>query len=61
MGVRNLLFQQVFFVQEENSGGFFKPLGGQDGLEQCQALLQSILREHTFGYFKVLTEPLRTK
>lgn len=44
MGVHNLLLQQVFLVQEENGGGFFKPLGGEDGLEQGQALLESILR-----------------
>lgn len=44
MGAHDLLFEQVFFVQEENGGGFFKPLGGEDGLEQGQALLESILR-----------------
>lgn len=44
MGVHDLLFQQVFLVQEENSGGFFEPHGGEDGPEQGQALLESILR-----------------
>lgn len=44
MRVHDLLIQQVFFVQEKNGGGFLEPLGGQDGLEQGEALLKSILR-----------------
>lgn len=50
MGVHDLLFQQVFFVEEENGGGFVEPLGGEDGLEQSQALLESILRVSSMSH-----------
>lgn len=67
MRVHDLLIQQVFFVQEKNGGGSFEPRGGEDGLEQGEALLESILRvsevsqNNLFHFFdiskKVLTEP----
>lgn len=45
MGVHDFLLQQVDFVEEQDDGGVFEPLVGDDGLEQRHALLQPVLWE----------------
>lgn len=43
----DFLSQQIFFVQEEDGGGFLEPVIREDRLEQGQALTQSILKHET--------------
>lgn len=45
MRPRDFLLQQVSFVQEEDGGGLLEPRVREDGLEQGEALSQSVLQE----------------
>lgn len=45
MRLSDFLLQQICFVQKEDGGGLLEPRVREDGLEQGEALIQSILRE----------------
>lgn len=47
MRLWDFLLQQVCFVEEKDGGGVLEPPVGEDGLEQGEALLESILIEKT--------------
>lgn len=46
VGGLDLLCKQILLVEEEDDSGILEPRVGNDGLEQCKALKQTVLRNH---------------
>ncbi len=51
MRLCDFLVKQVSFVQEEDGGRLLEPMIREDSLEQCEALLQPILRKEGRNVF----------